>query len=710
MHVYQVCAPGLHARFPPLRSLDAFSGSLPLPVSSLIGREREIARTIDALESARVVTLTGVGGVGKTRLALQVAAQVVPRFREGAWLVELAPVRDADGVVDVVAGVFGVMARAGATVEDVLVEVFQSKHLLLVLDNCEHVLEPVAEFVERLQRSCPGVVVLATSREPLAIDGELVLGVRSLDAPHGDADLAEIANADAVRLFVERAQARDSEFALREENAAAVGAVCRRLDGIPLAIELAAGRVTAMTPAELVEALGHRLDLLSGGRRRAVKRHETLRAAIDWSYELLEEDERRLLARLSVFAAGFSREAAEEVCGGDPLEGGMASELLASLVARSLLVAERDRTETRFRLLETIREYGDERLREFGELTTLRDRHRDYYAVFADRFFKEAWGPEQIRWGNLMSAERDDILAAWWWAIDSGDFDAALRISHFSYLGFQLRFSPAAMLDIHGAPQHPGYAVAVAWAACFAAVQGHFAGAEELLARAAHARDDPRVDEQLCAVEGFLAIARNELEAASGCFERCADAARAAGEPAGQVALHLATSANLCVGADPARARRVAEESLTLARLSGMPTAIAMALTSEGLAVAPDDPARARKNLEESLALSAELGYGQQDDLQTQALLAWQLRDRRLTLELAARAIRRCQWTGDRLPLIVVLNVTSRALARTRPDAAAAMRETVAAIRSDDPLELDDTCTSALAEIDAALMAPNLDT
>jgi predicted ATPase len=647
--------------------------------------------------------------VGKTRLAHQVAALAMTDFEDGAWLVELAPVRDADGVVEVVAGVFGVTARVGVTVEDVMVEFFRSKRLLLVLDNCEHVLEAVAEFVERLERSCPGVVVLATSREPLVVDGERVYGVRSLGTPRSDADVAEIAGADAVRLFVERAHARDSEFALREENAAAVGAVCRRLDGIPLAIELAAGRVTAMTPAELAVALERRLDLLSGGRG-AVKRHETLRAAIDWSYELLDEDERRLLARLSVFAAGCTRNTAKEVCSGDPVAASAVSELLASLVSRSLVIAERDGSETRFRLLETIREYGQERLGKFGELTTLRDRHRDYYAVFADRFFDEAWGPEQIRWGNLLRTERDDILAAWSWAIDSGDFDAALRISHCTYLGFQLRFSPAPMLDIEGARQHPGYALGVASAASFAAVQGHLADAQALLARAAHARDDARVDEQLCAVEGLLALAREDIHAAAQCFERCADAARAAGEPVGQVALHLATSANLSVVTDPARARRVAEEALTLARSSGMPTAIAMALTSVGLAVARDDPTRARTNLEESLALSAELAYGQQDELQTQTLLAWQLRDRRLTLELAARAIRHCQWTEDRLPLMAVLNVASLALARSRPDAAAAMRETIGAIRSDAPLELDDTCTWALAEIDAALVDPYLDT
>jgi predicted ATPase len=706
--VFQVNAPGLPGQFGPPRLVD-LQGNLPPQVSSFIGRGTETHRTIHALADSRVVTLTGVGGVGKTRLAVHVAGQVMTDYRDGAWLVELAPVRGSDGVLELVAGVFGVTPASVVTVENALIDFFRPKQLLLILDNCEHVLETVTRLVERVERACPGVVVLATSRLPLVVDGEQVLEIRSLDAPRSDAEVVEIASADAVRLFVERAHARDSEFVLDRENAAAVGAVCRQLDGIPLAIELAAGRIASMTPAELAVALEHRLDVLSSSQRHAVKRHETLRAAINWSYELLEEEERRLLARLSVFAAGCTRETAKQVCSGDPIDSDAMPELLAGLVDHSLLVAERDGLETRFRLLQTIREYGEERLREFDETARFRDRHRDHYALFGDRFYDEAWGPEQIRWGNLLRAERDDILAAWSWAIDSGDFDAALRISHCSYLGFQLRFSSAAMLDIEGASLHPGYAVAVASAAAFAAVQGHLADAKKLLTRATHARDDPRVDEQLCAVEGLLALARNDPEVASECFERCAEAARAAAEPAGQVAQHLATAANLRVVTEPARARRIAEEALSLARSSGMPSAKAMALTSLGLAIARDDPARARASLQESLALSAELGYGQQDELQTQTLLAWQLRDHRLTLELAARSIRHCQWTGDRLPLLAVLNAAARALAGSRPDAAAAMRDTIAAIRSDTPLGLDDACSSALSEIDTALADPSLE-
>ena len=262
--VFQVCAPGLVGAFAPLASLDAFPGNLPLQVSSFIGREREIDQAVAALGDARVVTLTGVGGVGKTRLALQVAAEVLPRFREGAWLVELAPVRDPDDVVDAFAAVFGVTARAGQTLVEALVEFLGTKQLLLVVDNCEHVLDPVADLVEEIGRSCPGVFVLATSREGLAIVGERILAVPSLASPAVDAEFAAVAASDAVQLFVDRAHAADGAFALGPGNAASVVQVCRRLDGVPLAIELAAARVSLDEPGGVGVGVGSPVRGLGG--------------------------------------------------------------------------------------------------------------------------------------------------------------------------------------------------------------------------------------------------------------------------------------------------------------------------------------------------------------------------------------------------------------------------------------------------------------
>jgi predicted ATPase len=330
---------------------------------------------------------------------------VLPRFREGAWLIELAPVRDPDDVVDACAAVFGVAARAGQTLVEALIEFLATKQLLLVVDNCEHVLDPVADLVDELGRSCPGVFVLATSREGLAIVGERILAVPSLASPPADATLHVVAASDAVQLFMDRAHAADGTFVLSLDNAGAVVRVCRRLDGVPLAIELAAARVSLMSPAELASALDHRFDLLAGGRRGAVKRQQTLRATIDWSYDLLSEAEQRLLARLAVFAGGCTREAAEVVCAGEPLEARAIFGLLGALVARSLVVAERAEPDSRYRLLETIREYAEERLAEHHETRLLRDRHGHWYADYRDRCCSQLRGPDQIVVGKRLLAD-----------------------------------------------------------------------------------------------------------------------------------------------------------------------------------------------------------------------------------------------------------------------------------------------------------------
>jgi predicted ATPase/class 3 adenylate cyclase len=335
--IFQLTHADLLADFPPIRTLAGRSGNLPLQVTSFIGRARELEQIAAALGEARVVTLTGPGGVGKTRLALQIAGQVSPRFGSGTWLCDLAPVRDVAGVEDAVAAVFSLVTRAGHTTRDVMVEFLRGKQLLLLLDNCEHLLDGAAALAGMLQRSCERLVILATSREGLGIEGERLVPVPTLGVPGADADLAAITEAEAVRLFAERADAVKPDFAVTAQNAAQVAAVVRRLDGIALAIELAAARVPAMTPAELARRLERSFGVLAAGRRGADPRHQTLRATIDWSFQLLTEPERRLLCRLAVFAGGCTLEAAETVCGGDGTDPGTDTvfELLAGLVARS---------------------------------------------------------------------------------------------------------------------------------------------------------------------------------------------------------------------------------------------------------------------------------------------------------------------------------------------------------------------------------------
>ena len=334
IEVFQVVALGLAREFPALQSLDALPGNLPVQHSSFVGREREVAELAALVREARIVTLTGVGGVGKTRLACQVAAEVSPEFRGGAWLVELARVRDPRVVVDGVAAVFGVTPRPGVDLLDTLAGYLRPKELLLVLDNCEHLLGAVVDVVRALEERCPGLVVLATSREGLGIAGERIVAVQSLGLP-GSGDREAVLSSDAARLLVERAVAVQSDFAVTDANSAAVAEVVRRLDGIPLALELAAARIPVLSPAQLAQRLDQRFRVLAGGERGAIERHATLRAAIDWSYDLLATDEQRLLGRLSVFAGGCSLEAAEAVCSGAGIDEVQVLDLLSALVARS---------------------------------------------------------------------------------------------------------------------------------------------------------------------------------------------------------------------------------------------------------------------------------------------------------------------------------------------------------------------------------------
>src|SRR5215212_4485471 len=416
--IFQLIHADLPVDFPPIATVAESTGNLPLQVSSFIGRARELDQTAGALSEARLVTLTGAGGVGKTRLALQVAEQLSPRFSDGAWLCELAPVRDPAAVDDAVAAVFSVTAPAGQSTREALVEFLRAKQLLLVLDNCEHLLEAAAALADALQRSCERLVILATSREGLGIEGERLVPVPPLAVPGSDADLTAITQAEAVRLFAERGAAVKPEFAVTAENAAPVAAAVRLLDGIALAIELAAARIAAMTPAELARRLQRSFAVLGAGRRGTLPHHQTLTATIDWSYRLLAGPEQRLLARLAVFAGGCSLEAAETVCGGEGIDPDTVLELLARLVARSLVVAEERGLETRYRLLETIRQHGEERLDEAGGTERWRARHADYYVSVLQQI-RHHERREQVYWAVRLSAEQDNLLAAWSWSLSS---------------------------------------------------------------------------------------------------------------------------------------------------------------------------------------------------------------------------------------------------------------------------------------------------
>jgi predicted ATPase/class 3 adenylate cyclase len=678
--IYQLIHADLPSDFPPLNTVHV--GNLPLPVSSFIGRERELEQTAAALGQARVVTLTGPGGVGKTRLALQTAGKVAPRFGDGAWLCELAPIREPAGVDDAVAAVFSLTARAGQSTPEALVELLRTKQLLLVLDNCEHLLEAAAALAGVLQRSCERLVILATSREGLGIEGEQLVPVPPLATPGAEADLTAIAEAEAVRLFAERAAAVKPGFQVTAQNAAAVAAVVRRLDGIALAIELAAARIPAMTVAELARRLERSFAVLAAGPRGAAARQQTLRATIDWSFQLLTGPEQALLIRLAVFAGGATLEAAEAVCSGEDIDADAVFELLASLVARSLVVAEDKGPGTRYRLLETIRQYGEQGLGAAGETERWHARHAGYYADLLRGVREHAHdtGAEMF-WATRLSAEQDNLLAAWSWALGTGNVGTAFQIlAGFApsevWTNYPLLLDGETALELPGAAEHPGYPLALAVSAVFASGRADFAGAEELSRRAAEANArqataDWRVEETICAARQNVASATGAFADAARLAEQAAGLARAGGDLAdASVELAAAASAHVLAG-DPPAAVPPATEALALARQIGAPTLIATSLLAVGLAVAETDPAQARACLRESRQLSAALGYQGGYDLLRAAAIALLTGDQAATLEFGRRAIRGLQWGGDRRRGGMALYIIAGALAPTRPEAAA---------------------------------------
>jgi predicted ATPase/class 3 adenylate cyclase len=435
-HVFQVAAAGLPHDFPPLRSLGAHETNLPIQVTSFVGRERELGELEALLARSRLVTLVGVGGTGKTRLMLQAAADVVDRYRDGVWLVELAPVQDPGLVVQEVIRALGVQESPGRRPIDTLIDFLRDKELLLLLDNCEHVIAAAADLAQRLLASSPTLTLAASSREPLGVGGEVIFPVPSLslpDAPDAravpralEADgLEVVARSEAVRLFVDRARATLPGFSLDSANAASVAGICRRLDGIPLALELAATRVSVLSVQEIEQRLSDRFRLLTGGRRTAVPRQQTLQALIDWSWDLLTEPDRRRLRRLSIFAGGWTLDAATAVTGSeetgdDTLDG------LSRLVDRSLVVVDHEGS-TRYRMLETIRQYARERLVASGEVAELGTAHLAYFRRLAQEADVGLHGPEMVRWLDRLDADADNVRTALEWAFET-DPEAALQL------------------------------------------------------------------------------------------------------------------------------------------------------------------------------------------------------------------------------------------------------------------------------------------
>ena len=441
-HLYQLTAVGLPAAFPPLKSLDSFPNNLPIQLTTFIGRENEIAEIKQEMELHRLVTLTGSGGTGKTRLSLQVAADLLEKFDHGVWFVELAPLTDPDLIPQTILSAMGVQEQQGKLPIEVLKEYLHEKKTLIVLDNCEHLIEAGAKVANALLNAAPELTIMASSREALGVKGELSYPVPSLTLPdikHLPV-VEQLSQYESVRLFIDRASLVAPHFVVDRNSAPFIAQICYRLDGIPLAIELAAARVRVLSLEEISKRLDDRFRLLTGGARTALPRQQTLRALIDWSYDLLSEKERLLLRRLSVFTGGWTLEAAEVVCAGAGIETYDVLDLLTQLVNKSLVVVMEysQSGETRYRMLETIRQYAREKFLEAGGGEVVRDKHLAYFVKLVEHAEPELYRSNQVFWLNKLDDEIDNFRMAVEWAL-ADDVESGLRIAAIPWRFWQAR-------------------------------------------------------------------------------------------------------------------------------------------------------------------------------------------------------------------------------------------------------------------------------
>jgi predicted ATPase len=441
IRLVQVVDDGLESKFPPLRTVSAVHGNLLASTSTFVGREEQTTRLAAAVLDHRLVTLTGAGGVGKTRLAAKVAATIADRFSDGAWLVELAPTSNPATVPTLLANVLSVTASPGSSVTESVVDALKGKTLLIVLDNCEHVIDATSELVETILRNTESVSILATSREDLGIAGERLWPVPTLDVTSG-------VDSEAVKLFIDRARAVNPQFDLvpGTDDVDAVTAICRDLDGLALAIELAAARMVSMTPQDVAARLDDRLQVL-GSSRRGMPHHRTLRQTVAWSYDLLDDDERALLERCAVFANGFDLDSAVAIC--DEWDEFTILDLLDSLVRKSLLTADIGRGRSRYHMLETIRQFAEEQLDASGWTDRVRRAHAEHFARRSETMWDLWCSPSQRDAIDWVDDEFAELRAGFRWAAEHGDTELAAKIaSHTAMLSFVLqRFEPIAWVE-----------------------------------------------------------------------------------------------------------------------------------------------------------------------------------------------------------------------------------------------------------------------
>jgi len=639
--------------------------NLPSDISSFVGREREVSEVRRLLSGSRLLTLTGSGGCGKTRLALEAAGALVEEFEDGAWLVELAPLSDPDLVTQAVASNLGVREVPGRPLAETLAENLRRKEMLLILDNCEHLIDSCAPLAAFLLRRCPRLRVLATSREALGVLGEALFAVPSLSLPDPRhlPTVGDIPYSEATTLFVERARAVKQDFALHEDNASAVAQVCCRLDGIPLAIELAASKVRVLSVEQIAARLDQSIEFLKSESRTVDARQRTLRATVGWSHDLLSEQEQVLFRRLSAFVGGWTLEAAEEVCAAGSIERGEVLDLLTNLVDKSLvLVAARRGAETRYRLLETIRQAATGKLAGSGEEPETRRRHAQFFARLAGDLELAMWGAEEAAWLGRIEAERDNMRAALSWSLER-DAELGLRLAAVlrwywywrGHYGEGRRWLDEMLMK--------GVRSSVAARAKALHAAGWMAHDQGDLDRARAAAEEGIELGRKSSVENSLAASfrnllgeaekyRGDFQRAAALFKEGTALYRGAGDERG-VAWGLFLSGNASsLRGDHQQAKALYEEGLTLSRRLGGAQPLGDYLSHLGYEfLLEDDHGRAATLNEEAAELLGKRGYrgGLQFALKNLGWAALVRGDYERAAILHRQSLQLCRELGDRL-------------------------------------------------------------
>ena len=641
-HIYQLSVPGLRADFPPLRSLDTLPNNLPAQITSFIGRERELAEIKSLIAKAHLITLTGAGGIGKSRLALQTAADLLEIFNDGAWFVSFDSVADPARVPQVIASTLNVREESGQPFAATIANHLRAHHVVLLFDNCDHLADACAQIAEELLRQCARLKIIATCRAPLGITGENVYRVPPLALPREVFTADALAQVEAVRLFVDRALAAFPEFALTDANAPAIAQICTRLDGIPLAIELAAPRVKALSAEEILERLADRFRLLTCGSRTALPRQQTLRALIDWSYDLLDDRERALLRLLSVFVGGWTLDAAEFVTRVND-----ALDLITRLVDKSLALAEGQAESTRYRMLETIRQYAQDKLLHLDDAGELRQRHCIYFLKFAERADQFLRGPQQGEWLNRLEREHDNFRAALAWALESESSHIALLLSGALWRFWMMRGNLSegrAWLDA-------------------ALTKAEKSGDLDSPARA-----------RVLDGAGALALQQRDLDRAQNCFETNLVLLRKHGDKRG-LGLALNSLGNIAQDrGEYDHAQTFYSSALALRRELADKWGVASSLGGLGLvALNRGEYARARDLFEENLALRRELGDTQGVASAFNNLAAIALYEHEYTnvAALSAHALRLFRELGSKRGIAAALVNQGRAALYTKDPARA---------------------------------------